>query len=452
MDNRKIRLLVVDDERGLCAGIQEALQREGYLVDAANDVAGARQLMEQTLYNVVVSDIQMPGTNGVELMRATRVRQPDTLFILFTAFGTVQSAVDALKEGAYDYLPKPIDLSRLRSVVRKALEFQRVAAENHELRMRLERMHEPGLLLGESEAIAKVINQIDEVARSDVTVLVEGESGTGKELVARAIHERSERAERPFVCVNCVALPEQLVEAELFGHVKGAFTGAVANRAGRFQMADGGTLFLDEIGDLCPKGQGDLLRVLEDGTFRMVGGASAVSVNVRVVAATNRRLQDLVAAGRFREDLYYRLQIVPIVLPPLRRRSEDIPLLAERFLEHFCARHERRRKRLSTEALAACQRFPWPGNVRQLRNVMERLVLTVRGSTVRVEDLPDFVRAHETTRESFSVSPGMTVEEVEKLLIRQTLQHVTTNREEAARVLGISRRALQYKLKRYGLV
>jgi len=202
---------------------------------------------------------------------------------------------------------------------------------------------------------------------------------------------------------------------------------------------------------LCPKGQGDLLRVLEDGTFRMVGGANTVSVNVRVVAATNRGLQDLVASGRFREDLYYRLQIVPIVLPPLRRRSEDIPLLAERFLEHFCARHERRRKRLSAEALGACQRFPWPGNVRQLRNVMERLVLTVRGSTVRVEDLPDFVRAHQGASASFSVSPGMEIEEVEKLLIQQTLQHVTTNREEAARVLGISRRALQYKLKRYGL-
>jgi transcriptional regulator with PAS, ATPase and Fis domain len=252
--------------------------------------------------------------------------------------------------------------------------------------------------------------------------------------------------------VNCAALAEQLLEAELFGHVKGAFTGAIANKPGRFQQADGGTLFLDEIGDLSPKGQGDLLRVLEDGAFRMVGGSDLIRVNVRVIAATNKKLSDSVAQGKFREDLFYRLQIVPIVMPPLRERAEDIPLLIERFFEQFAAKHKRRRKRMASEAVQLCQRFPWPGNVRQLRNVIERLVITCREVEVGVSHLPDFLRDYDRSMTTFTVRPGTPLAEVEKLLIRQTLTHVTSNREEAARALGISRRALQYKLKQYGLL
>jgi transcriptional regulator with PAS, ATPase and Fis domain len=296
-----------------------------------------------------------------------------------------------------------------------------------------------------------VARLIDEVANSDVTVLIEGESGTGKEIVARSIHAQSARRDRPFISVNCAALAEQLLEAELFGHVKGAFTGAIANKPGRFQLADGGTLFLDEIGDLSPKGQGDLLRVLEDGTFRMVGGSDLIRVNVRVIAATNKKLNDVVAAGKFREDLFYRLQIVPIIMPPLRERTEDIPLLIERFFEQFVAKHKRRRKRMSAEALQLCQRFPWPGNVRQLRNVIERVVITCREVEVGVNQLPDFLREYDRNATTFTVRPGTPLAEVEKMLIRQTLTHVTSNREEAARALGISRRALQYKLKEYGL-
>jgi transcriptional regulator with PAS, ATPase and Fis domain len=252
--------------------------------------------------------------------------------------------------------------------------------------------------------------------------------------------------------VNCAALPEQLLEAELFGHVKGAFTGAVADKPGRFQLADGGTLFLDEIGDLSPRGQGDLLRVLEDGTFRMVGGTKLMRVNVRVVAATNKKLQEAVASGKFREDLLYRLQIVPVILPPLRDRAEDIPLLIESFLEHFTSKHKRRHKKLSAEALQLCQRFPWPGNVRQLRNMIERLVITCKNAAIEVGDLPGFLRAHDRNATTFAIRPGMSLAEVEKLLIRQTLTHVTENREEAAKLLGISRRSLQYKLKQYGLL
>jgi transcriptional regulator with PAS, ATPase and Fis domain len=340
----------------------------------------------------------------------------------------------------------------LRVLVQKALEFQAVVAENNELRSRLRTRSEPSLLLGDSEPMRGVVRLISEVAHSDITVLIEGESGTGKEIVARSIHLESDRRERPFISVNCAALTDQLLEAELFGHVKGAFTGAIATKPGRFQMADRGTLFLDEIGDLSAKGQGDLLRVLEDSAFRMVGGSELIQVNVRVIAATNKNLQKAVTDGSFREDLFYRLQVVPIAMPPLRDRAEDIPLLVESFLEHFGAKHKRRRKRFSTEALQLCQRYPWPGNVRQLRNVIERLVITCPESLVEVKHLPESLREYDRRLTTFTVRPGTPLAQVERLLIRQTLTHVTTNREEAAKALGISRRALQYKLKQYGLL
>jgi len=452
MNSAKIRILVVDDERALCAGLQEALQREGYTVDTANDGAAAMRLVDDRLYNLVLSDVRMPQMDGLQLLKRARQKSRDTQFILMTAYGTVENAVAAMKEGAYDYLTKPVDMKRLRALVLKALELQAVVAENSELRQRLRKQSEPSLLVGESEAIRKVASMAEEVARSDVTVLIEGESGTGKELVARLVHMKSARADKPFIFVNCAALTESLVEAELFGHAKGSFTGAIADKPGRFHLADGGTLFLDEIGDLGAKGQGDLLRVLEDGAFRMVGGTALQHVNVRVIAATNKKLQEAVAAGKFREDLFYRLQIVPIVVPPLRDRAEDIPLLIELFLEHFAGKHQRRRKKLSPEVLQLCQRFPWPGNVRQLRNVIERLVVTCSNATIAVGDLPDFLVAHDRDAHSFTVRVGMTLAEAEKLLIRHTLTQLTSNREAAAKALGISRRTLQYKLKRYALL
>jgi DNA-binding NtrC family response regulator len=452
VDRSKIKILVVDDEQGLCAGIQEALRREGYLVDATTEPATAAKLAHEHLYNLIISDLKMPGLGGLELMAQVRADNRDTLFILMTAYGTVETAVEAMKQGAYDYLPKPLDMKRLRLLVQKSLEFQAVVAENNELRLRLQTHSESSLLVGESETMRAVSRLIAEVANSDVTVLIEGESGTGKEIVARSIHLQSARREKPFISVNCAALAEQLLEAELFGHVKGAFTGAVANKPGRFQLADGGTLFLDEIGDLSPKGQGDLLRVLEDGAFRMVGGSEVIRVDVRVIAATNKNLQEAVREGKFREDLFYRLQIVPILMPPLRERAEDIPLLVERFFENFSAKHKRRRKRMSAEALRLCQRFPWPGNVRQLRNTIERLVITCREAVVEVAHLPDFLREYDQNSTTFTVRPGTPLAEVERMLIRQTLTHLTSNREEAAKALGISRRALQYKLKQYGLL
>lgn len=453
MDKSRIKLLVVDDEHGLAAGIQEALKREGYSVDVAHNAGQARQLITGgSLYNLVLTDVKLPDASGNDLLLFTREKSRDTMVIVMTAYGTVESAVSAMKQGAYDYLAKPLDMQRLRATVTKALEFQSLVAENHELRARLQKRSEPSLLLGNSEPLNRVLQFATEVAQTDVTVLIEGESGTGKELIARLIHDRSSRSDKPFIYTNCAALPEQLLEAELFGHVKGAFTGAVATKQGRFQLADGGTLFLDEIGDLSPKGQGDLLRVLEDGTFRMVGGTDLCRVNVRVLAATNKKLEQAVKEGRFREDLLYRLQIVPVTMPPLRDRPDDIPLLIEHFLNHFASKHRRGRKKMSAEAVQVCQRFPWPGNVRQLRSAMERIVLTCPGASVEAEHLPEFLRQHDQTATTFAIRPGMTIAEVEKILIRQTLLHVTSNRDEAAKALGISRRTLQYKLKEYGLL
>ena len=452
MDKSRIRILVVDDEKGLCAGVQEVLRREGYQADAAIDAESALKLVAEHLYNLVLTDMKLPGSSGLDLLRHIKSKSPDTVFILMTAYGTVESAVETMKEGAHDYLSKPLDMPRLRASVLKALEFQAVVAENSELRLRLRKRSEPNPLISASESMHAIGRLISEVAASEVTVLIQGESGTGKEIAARSIHLQSARRERPFISVNCAALPEQLLEAELFGHVKGAFTGAVHNKPGRFQLADGGTLFLDEIGDLSPKGQGDLLRVLEDGSFRMVGGTELARVNVRVIAATNKNLLEAVAAGKFRDDLFYRLQIVPIILPPLRERAEDIPLLIDTFLGHFAAKHKRRPKKFSGEALGLCQRFPWPGNVRQLRNMVEGLVITHRGAAIELADLPDFLRAHDQNAAAFAIRAGMSLAEVEKLLIHQTLARVTSKREDAARVLGISRRALQYKLQRYGLL
>jgi len=451
-DNSKIRILIVDDERGLRAGLQEGLQREGYVVDAAPDAAAALQLTSQNLYNLVISDVKMPGTSGLELFAQFRARSRDTQFILMTAFGTVENAVEAMRLGAYDYLAKPVDIKRLRIRVQKALEYQSVVAENNELRSRLQKRSKPNPLIGESESMRAAARLIEEVAQSDVTVLIEGESGTGKEIAARLIHIHSQRRDKPFISVNCAAFAETLLEAELFGHAKGAFTGAAAQKQGRFQLADGGILFLDEIGDLSPKGQGDLLRVLEDGAFRMVGGSELIRVNVRIIAATNRNLPDFVAGGKFREDLFYRLAVVPIIMPPLRERDDDIPLLIDHYFEFFSAKHKRGRKQMSPAAMQLCQRFPWPGNVRQLRNAVERMVITSRATMVDVPELPDYLREFDRNSVTFTVRPGTSLAEVEKLLITQTLSHVTKNREQAAQLLGISRRTLQYKLKQYGLL
>jgi DNA-binding NtrC family response regulator len=317
--------------------------------------------------------------------------------------------------------------------------------------MRLRRRSDPDIFAGSSGVMAEIDHLIRQVATTDVTVLIEGESGTGKEIVARAIHERSRRSTRPFIAVNCAALPENLLESELFGHVRGAFTGAISDRKGRFQLAHKGTLFLDEITDLSPKGQADLLRVLEDASFRPVGSQKVERADARIIAASNKSLEAESMNGRFREDLLYRLNVVTVHLPLLRERAEDIPQLVKSFTEHYCAKHRRQKKRFSLEVVGVFRTLSWPGNVRQLRNIVERLVVTIPRQTISIEDLPPALISSGRPDRTFSIKPGMSLAQVEAELIRQILANVTSNRAEAAKKLGISRRALQYKIKRYGL-
>jgi DNA-binding NtrC family response regulator len=356
-----------------------------------------------------------------------------------------------MRAGAYDYLTKPIDRERFSIVVEKALERHRLAIENQQLRDRLETRTRFEQMVGKSEAVQQVYSLVEMVAASDVTVLLTGESGTGKELVARAIHHKSPRADGPFITLNCGALPDDLFESELFGYEKGAFTGAMTTKAGRFELADGGTLLLDEVGELSLKSQVDFLRVLETKEFRRLGGTKLIRVDARIIAATNRNLEEAAKQGDFREDLFYRLTVVPIKLPPLRERGDDIPLLVETFLPELCAQHQRAPKDVSREAMRLLRLYAWPGNIRQLRNLLERLVVTVREEMILPQHLPEEIQASQEDVRTMVVTLGNPLEEIEKEVIRRTLVEVTNHREKAAKLLGISLRSLQYKIKEYGI-
>ena len=452
MDPARIHILVLDRDPVSARSIRDVLARIGYQVSVASHESDALHLASGELFNLVVKSFDAKRIDAVALMEKVRGIAPDTQFIFVSEGGTIHTAVEAMRKGAFDYLSKPINAAQLVESVRKALEHQSLVAEDQQLKLRLRRRSEPDIFAGSSATMQAISQLIQQIASTDVTVLIEGESGTGKEVVARAIYEKSRRSTRPFVAVNCAALSENLIEAELFGHVRGAFTGAVSDRKGRFQLAQGGTLFLDEIGDLSGKGQGDLLRVLEDGMFRPVGSQKMERADVRIIAATNKDLEaEAVSGGRFREDLFYRLNIVSIRMPPLRERAEDIAPLVKSFAEHFCTKHRRRLKKFSNEVVLLLQTLRWPGNVRQLRNLVERLVVTVPRSTIGLHDLPPAVLQSKGAHQDVAIRAGMTLAQVEAELIRQTLLKVTSNRAEAAVQLGISRRTLQYKIVRYGL-
>ena len=451
MDPAKIYILVLDRNPKSAHSIGQILKSIGYQVSVTSHQAEAIALAEENLFNVVVKAFDPDAVDAIALMDRIRANTPDTQFIFISEKGSIQVAVNAIRKGAYDYLPKPINPAQLIESVRKALDFQAVIAEDQQIKMRLRRRSDLDIFAGSSAVMAEIDQLIRQIATTDVTVLIEGESGTGKEIVARGIHERSRRSARPFIAVNCAALHENLLESELFGHVRGAFTGAIGDRKGRFQLAHQGTLFLDEITDLPPKGQADLLRVLEDGIFRPLGSQKVERADARVIAASNKSLEVESMNGRFREDLLYRLNVVTILVPPLRERAEDIPHLVKSFTEHYSAKHQRRNKQFAPEVINILQTLPWPGNVRQLRNVVERLVVTVPRQTITAEDLPLALICSVRPERIFSVRPGMSLAQVEAELIRQTLINVTPNRTEAAKKLGISRRALQYKIKRYGL-
>jgi two-component system response regulator HydG len=387
----------------------------------------------------------MPGVSGLELLRALKQLAPDTEVVMMTAYGTVETAVQAMREGAYDFVEKPLKRMTIIKSVRKAAERHSLVAENRSLRNEIKLLTRREIV-GSSPALRRVLDVATQAAPSSATVLILGESGTGKELVARFIHEHSSRAKAPFVAVNCSAIPETILEAELFGHEKGSFTGAFAKRDGRFARAAGGTLFLDEIGELSPSVQVKLLRVLQEGEYEPVGG-DTVRADVRIVAATNKDLRAEVAAGRFREDLFYRLNVIAVTAPPLRARREDIPLLVDHFLGVYCAKNNRPRLETPREVLSILSDYSWPGNVRELENVIERAVVLCRGERMTVDDLPDVVRQGESVEPStITFSVGTPLDEVERRLIRETLRHAKGDKSVAAQLLGISTRTIYRKL------
>jgi DNA-binding NtrC family response regulator len=445
------RILIVDDEANIRTALAKVLAKLGHVVKTAATVEEALQSLRDGRFQIVISDLRMPGGDGLHLLREAKGIDPMIDVIMMTAYGTIESAVEAMKQGAYDYIEKPINQERLPILLSRVLERQALTEDNLRLRKVVSAKEEYGNLAGKSDKIAKLYELIEMLAPTPATVLIQGESGTGKELIARAIHQRSPRATGPLISLNCGAIPESLLESELFGFEKGAFTGADSARQGKIEMADHGTLFLDEVGEMNAKTQIELLRVLETRALRRLGGAKVVNVDIRVIAATNKTLSDEVAAGRFREDLFYRLNVVPVEVPPLRERSEDIPLLAERFLEELAVAYVRPRKRLSREVTEALLRLPWPGNVRELKNLMERLTIVVSDTVIRVEDLPDEYRPAEPLQKTIQVPLGETLEKVEETVIRRTLAEITTHRERAAGILGISPRALHYKLRRLGI-
>ncbi len=444
-------ILVVDDEVNIRNALVTMLEKKGHRVCRVGTGEEAFAHLEEAGADLVITDLKMPGIGGMEFLRRLKGARPDTEVVVMTAYGSIDTAVEAMRLGAYDYLTKPIDRERFPVVVEKALERHFLAAENKQLRDRLETRTRFEQMIGASEPMQRVYELVDQVAGSDVTVLLTGESGTGKELVARAIHHKSARANGPFVTLNCGALPENLFESELFGYEKGAFTGAMTTKVGRFELADWGTLLLDEIGELSLKSQVDFLRVLETKEFRRLGGTKLITVDTRIIAATNRNLEEAVKQGEFREDLYYRLNVVPVKLPPLRERGDDIPLLIEHFLHEFTAQYQREPKEVSREAMRLLRLYAWPGNIRQLRNLVERLVVTVREKTVQPHHLPEEIQASKEDVRTMVVTLGSSLEQIEREVIRRTLAEVTNHRERAAKLLGISLRALQYKIKEYGI-
>jgi len=446
------RLLIADDEVHIREGLQEALQQPGFTIDTARDGHEARDLLQRQTYHLVITDLRMPGLGGMELLDEIRDSHPEAQTIVLTAYGSVSTAVEAMKKGAFDFVTKPVDLDHLRLLVERAIDRLELLSENRKLHHRLENQDTFRRLVRRSQAMLAAAETIKQVAQSEVPVLLRGETGVGKELIARAVHERSKRRNGPFVAVNCGGFTPELFASELFGHVRGAYTGAHATRPGRFALAEGGTLFLDEIGEVPLKNQVELLRALESREYQPLGDTQVHTADVRIIAATNRDLEAGVQGGIFREDLYYRLNVVPIDVPPLRQRREDIPLLAEMFLDEACRAHGQPRKQLGAEALALLLNHLWPGNVRELRNLIQRLVVTCPEKTVRPEQIAALLgTAEREATAQFAVNLGASIQEVEAALIRQTLERITSNRRQAAAILGISVRSLQYKIKQYNL-
>ena len=442
-------LLVADDDPGLRESLERTLTREGFHVVLASDGNAALERLRGGGIDLVLTDLKMPGLTGIEVLRAAKAIAPDVDVILLTAFGTVEEAVRAMKAGAYDFLTKPFQRPQVLRLIRQALERRDLIQQNRELQQRLDVLLQQGIAIGSSPAFRRMMMLVDQVADSSATVLIQGESGTGKELVAKTIHARSARTKGPFVAVNCAALPEALLESELFGYEKGAFTGAAGRKEGRFELADGGTLFLDEVADLSPVTQPKILRVLQEGEFERLGGTRTLRVDVRIVAATNQDLAQMVREKRFREDLYYRLNVITINVPPLRERREDIHVLAQHFLRMYAAKNNRKLEGFTDEALRRLEAYAWPGNVRELENVIERGVVLARSAQMDVADLPPEIAGATPLPEGvLSVRIGTPLAEVEARLLEETLRVTKGNKTLTAKLLGIDPRTVSRKLER----
>ena len=443
-----IRILLVDDDRNSREALGEWLEEEGYNVIAVEDGKQAKSRLQDGI-SVIVTDLKMPRTDGLELLKFAKKKAPHIAVILVTGHGTAESAVEALKEGAFDYLIKPVKPPELVHRVRMALDKQSMAKEIAQLHLQLNEGDGLSSMIGQSQAMRDLFEKIRLIADTNSTVLIIGESGTGKELVARAIHTNSSRKLKPLLPVNCAAIPEMLIESELFGHEKGAFTGAGAKRDGLFQAACGGTLFIDEIGEMQIGLQSKLLRAIESKKVMPVGSSQEIDVDVRLVTATNRDLAQRVEQGKFREDLYYRLNVVELQLPPLRERREDIPLMVRFFIDQLAAENNRPVKDISAEALETLNAYDWPGNVRELRNTLESIIVLCLREQIKMDDLPPHISGAKPAQTV--IQPGMTMEEIEKEAIRRTLQQFDGHRAQSAESLAISVRTLHRKIKEYGL-
>lgn len=445
-------VLIVDDEPNIRAGLAKGLSTEADIIDTAVDADDALAKFDEKAYSLVIVDVRLNcKMTGIELLKRLLEVRPQTAVIVITAHGTVESAVEAMRAGAFDFILKPADLNLVRQQVRKARQHYDLRQENLILRHQLADSGEISNIVASGAAMEDVFRQIRQVAATEATVMIHGESGTGKELIAKALHNLSNRSSGPFTAVNLGALPETLLESELFGHEKGSFSGAQRRKPGCFEMANSGTLFLDEVTEMSQKSQVDLLRVLETREYRRVGGEEVLHSDARIISATNRSAQDLIEEGSFREDLYYRLNVIPIEIPPLRNRREDIPLLIDHFLEHFCTRHKRQPKRMSSAAMQLLSAAPWPGNVRQLRNIVERMVITSTDDIINDNELPQEVRALPRVNVTMPGSLADATDQCEKATLQLALEACSHHREKTAKALGISLRSLHYKMSRHGL-
>jgi DNA-binding NtrC family response regulator len=447
MSNERTRILVVDDEEIVRESLGGWLEKDGYTITCCPDGPSAIVKIKEERWSIMIVDLKMPGMDGLQVLEEAKRLQPELAVVIMTAYATVDTAVAAMKAGAYDYLVKPFDPEELSLMMQKIVSQQTLVRENVVLRQALKQEYRFRDLLSKSPAMQSVFELARTAARSNSTILVLGESGSGKEVLARAIHSESPRSAGTFVAVSCAALTESLLESELFGHEKGAFTGAIARRKGKFEAADGGTLFLDEVGDIGPKLQLDLLRVIEERRFHRVGGNDQIEVDVRIIAATNRDLRKAAAEGKFREDLFYRLNVIPVVIPPLRQRREDIPLLVENFIERLAVEMKKRIDGVSPDAMTALMSHDWPGNVRELRNILERGAVVATGAVIQLTDLGL------PTKGEGPPKPGTlaSLEEVERRHVAAVLAHTGGNVSQSARILGIDRVTLYNKMRKYGL-